>query len=98
MEPQNPQLSDELLLLASDIREHLSCLHELGIERVENASASNSVIEPAAAAAAPNSQDLPQRMQTASVPAASKPSPPAPKSPPSAPSTLFGNLTATSQK
>jgi uracil-DNA glycosylase family 4 len=32
---QNPQLSDELLLLTRDVREHLSYLHELGIESVE---------------------------------------------------------------
>lgn len=32
---QNPQLSDELSSLTRDVREHLSYLHELGIESVE---------------------------------------------------------------
>jgi len=104
MEPQNPQLSDELLSLATDIREHLSCLHELGIDRVEPASATSLVTEPAMAyPEAINPKLPPRRSQTAVFPppvpaAALKPSPSLPKVPTNAPSTLFGDLTATSQK
>jgi uracil-DNA glycosylase family 4 len=104
MEPQNPQLSDELLSVATDIREHLSCLHELGIDRVEPLSEPGPVTELAIAYPEDLNQKLPpRRTQTVAVPTllpagASKPSPSLPKAPTIAFSTLFGNLTATSQK
>jgi uracil-DNA glycosylase len=104
MEPQNPQLSDELLSLATDIREHLSCLHELGIDRVEPANTTSPVIEPAIAYPEAINQKLPPRRRQTGVvptlvpPAALKPSPSLPRATTNAPSTLFGDLTATSQK
>ena len=103
MEPQNPQLSDELLSLATDIREHLSCLHELGIDRVEPTRETSPATAPAIAYPEAVNQKLPpKRTQTVAIPTlvsalASKPSPSAPKSATNAPSTLFGDLTATSQ-
>lgn len=103
METQNPQLSDELLSLATDIREHLSCLYELGIERVEPANEPRPVAAPVTTYPEASNQKLPPRRVQPAVPTlnpapAAKPSPPAAKSPTSAPSTLFDGLTATTQK
>ncbi|HBB88578.1 MAG TPA: uracil-DNA glycosylase [Blastocatellia bacterium] len=105
METQNPQLSDELLSLASDIREHLSCLHELGIDTVEPTNATRPTIESDAAYPEKASQNLPpRRTQSAAVPtlAVSAKVPKQTISPAKTvqtePSTLFGELTAKSQK
>lgn len=106
MESQNPQLSAELISLAADIREHLSCLHELGIETVEPAAADVIPNESPVAAAPVSSEKLPlRRTQTAPVPTfastperISKPAIPSAKIAKPAPSTLFEDLTAKSQK
>jgi uracil-DNA glycosylase family 4 len=105
METQNPQLSDELISLATDIREHLSCLHELGIDTVEAANATQPRDESGAVYREVANQKLPpRRAQSAAVPTpaapalAPKPSTSSAKTLNTAPSTLFGNLTAASQK
>ena len=106
MEMQNPQLSDELLSLATDIREHLSCLHELGIDTVEAANATQP--RDGSGAAYPeeaNQKILPGRSQSATVPTlaaapalAPKRSNSSAKTLQTASNTLFGDLTAISQK
>jgi uracil-DNA glycosylase len=107
METQNPQLSDELLSLAKDIREHLSCLHELGIDSVEAANATQPSNEPYAAHPEKVNEKIPpRRNQTAAVPTLVAAAPArAPKTGMSsakpfepAPGTLFGDLTVKSQK
>lgn len=106
METQNPQLSDELLSLATDIREHVSCLHELGIDTVEAANGTQSPNESATVHPEVVNQKLPpRRTQTAAVPTLAAPPALVPKPSASstkiittAPSTLFGDLTAKSQK
>lgn len=106
MEMQNPQLSDELLSLATDIREHLACLHELGIDTVEAANATQP--HDGSGAAYPeeaNQKILPGRSQSATVPTlaaapalAPKRSNSSAKTLQTASNTLFGDLTAISQK
>lgn len=106
MEMQNPQLSDELLSLATDIREHLSCLHELGIDTVEAANATQP--RDGSGTAYPeeaNQKILPGRSQSATVPTlaaapalAPKRSNSSAKTLQTASNTLFGDLTAISQK
>ncbi|MEO7970864.1 MAG: uracil-DNA glycosylase [bacterium] len=106
METQNPQLSDELLSLARDIREHVSCLHELGIDTAEAPVAAQSSIESVSAYPEIANQELPpRRAQSAAVPTlatapalAPKPITSSVKPLTAAPSTLFGDLTAKSQK
>jgi DNA polymerase len=106
MESQNPQLSEELISLAAEIREHVSCLHELGIETVEPAQAGAAPNEPAVAYAEIVNEKLPpRRTQTAAVPSLagapapiSKPGASSARTQQTAPSTLFGELTAQSQK
>ncbi len=106
METQNPQLSDELLSLARDIREHVSCLHELGIDTAEAPVAAQSSMESVSAYPEIANQKLPpRRAQSAAVPTLATAPAPAPKPITSsvkpltaAPSTLFGDLTAKSQK
>lgn len=106
METQNPQLSDELLSLATDIREHLSCLHELGIDTVAAANETQAPNESATAYPEVVNQKLPpSRTQSAAVPPlaaapalAPKPSASSAKTLNTQPKTLFGDLTATSQK
>jgi uracil-DNA glycosylase family 4 len=106
MEMQNPQLSDELLSLATDIREHLSCLHELGIDTVEAANATQPRDESGAAyPEEANQKILPGRSQSATVPTlaaapalAPKRSKSSAKTLQTASKTLFGDLTAISQK
>ena len=104
MEMQNPQLSDELLALANDIREHLSCLHELGIDNVEAANATQHESVTGYPETA-NQKIAPGRSQFAAVPTLApapalipKASTSSAKSAQTAPSTLFGDLTATSPK
>jgi DNA polymerase len=106
METQNPQLSDELLSIATDIREHLSCLHELGIDTVEPAKAVSPPNESASTYPNVINQRLPDtRTQSAAgLPVATVPAP-VPKTSafsitplPAVPATLFGDLTAKSQK
>jgi uracil-DNA glycosylase family 4 len=106
MEMQKPQLSDELLSLATDIREHLSCLHELGIDTVEAANATQPRDDSGAAyPEEANQKILFKRSQSATVPplaaataVAPKPSKSSAKTLQTASNTLFGDLTATSQK
>jgi DNA polymerase len=106
METQNAQPSGELLSLATDIREHLSCLHELGIESVEAPNAAQTSIEPGAAySEEANQKRQPTLTQPAAIPTLAAPPAQLPK--PSklparliqtAPNTLFEDLTAKSQK
>lgn len=106
METQNPQLSDDLLSLARDIREHVSCLHELGIETVDAANGTELPDEPARAnPEVVNQQPPPRRPQapavaplTAATPLVPKPGKTSAKPLAAAASTLFGDLTAKSQK
>ena len=104
METQNPQLSDELLSLATDIREHLSCLHELGIDTVETAKAIQSPEESASTDPEAIKQKLPVSPQSGAVSTLAapalvpKPTTSSTNSEPASPGTLFGDLTAKSQK
>ncbi len=106
MEMQNQQLSDELLALANDIREHLSCLHELGIDSVDPANATQPLDESRAMYPEDINQKIPpRRYQSAAVSTLAAAPAPAPKPGTSsaktvqrAPNTLFGELTATSPK
>jgi uracil-DNA glycosylase family 4 len=103
---QNPQISDELLSLASNIREQLSYLHELGVERVEPADAAHSPSELGAAYSADVNQSIrPGSSQPATGQAvdpipksAPKPSPSPAKILPRATDSLFGVLTPITQK
>jgi len=106
METQNPQLSDELLSIATDIREHLSCLHELGIDTVETEKAIQSPDESVPTDPEAINQKLPaRRTQSVAVPTLASapalvpgPSRSSTNSEPAATATLFGDLTAKSQK
>jgi uracil-DNA glycosylase family 4 len=60
-EMQNPQLSDELLSLTIDVREHISYLHDLGVETVGAAGAVLSRTEPRAYPTDDIQQVLPRR-------------------------------------
>lgn len=106
MATQNPQLSDELLSIATNIREHLSCLHELGIDTVEAAKA----IQPPNESASTYPEIVKQKFpagptQFLAVPTLAtepalvpKPSTSSTNPLPTAAATLFGDLTAKSQK
>ncbi len=106
MEMQNQQLSDELLALANDIREHLSCLHELGIDSVDPANATQPLDESRAMYPEDINQKIPPgRYQSAAVSTLAAAPAPAPKPGTAsaktvqrAPNTLFGELTVTSPK
>ncbi|MDQ1638897.1 MAG: uracil-DNA glycosylase [Pyrinomonadaceae bacterium] len=106
METQNAQPSDELLSLATDIREHLSCLHELGIAFVEARNVAQTSIEPGAAyPEEANHERQPTLTQPAAIPTLAAPPVqlPKPGNVPArliqtAPNTLFDDLTAKSQK
>ncbi|HEX3282676.1 MAG TPA: uracil-DNA glycosylase [Pyrinomonadaceae bacterium] len=106
MESHNSQLSDELISIAADIREHLSCLHELGIETVDPAQPSETLNESTVADAEVRNEKLPP-WRTLNAPLPTFASAPAPvprsgtspaKTPQTAANTLFGDLTAKSQK
>ena len=102
---QNP--SDELLSLATDIREHLSYLHELGVENAEPAIQEESRLESSAATGA---SDIIESFRgrsavsqtsiavPATTAAAPKTSQPLPKPSQSATDSLFGVLTPVSQR
>jgi DNA polymerase len=106
---QNPQLSDELLSLAVSVREHLSYLHELGVETVETADAARYSSESIAAYQAGDIKEPLPRRSVVSQPSmaqtvTAKPAT-APKQSTSSvkilqttTDSLFGDLTPTSQK
>jgi len=104
---QNP--SDELLSLAANIREHLSYLHELGVENAEPAIQEEHLLESSAATgrsdiiesfrsrSAVSQPSIARSVATTSA-AAPKTSRPLPKTSPAASDSLFGVLTPVSQK
>jgi len=104
---QNP--SDELLSLAANIREHLSYLHELGVENAEPAIQEEHLLESSAATgrsdiiesfrsrSAVSQPSIARSVATTSA-AAPKTSRPLPKTSPAASDSLFGVLTPVSQR
>jgi uracil-DNA glycosylase len=102
---QNPIVSDEILSLASSVREHVSYLHELGIETVPVVDPSRATVE---SSPADHIQNILQRQSDASKPLASpaiarvdvapKAIPYTPKIPQTVPGSLFGVLSPASQK
>lgn len=102
---QNPALSDEILLLASSIREQVSYLHELGVETVPAANAAQPTDESSPTYPADLFQNVLQRQSEASKPHTSPAvsavdvAPKAsPYTPQTATDTLFGVLSPASQK
>jgi uracil-DNA glycosylase family 4 len=98
METQNPQLSDELLSLATDIREHLSCLHELGVDNVEPRNTAQPGNESDSDPEPVKLKIPPGRIQSGTVATLATVPKPSPSSAKITTSTLFGDLTATSPK
>jgi len=104
---QNP--SDELLSLAANIREHLSYLHELGVENAEPAiqeehlpessaaTGRSDIIESFRSRSAVSQPSIARSVATTSA-AAPKASRPLPKTSPAASDSLFGVLTPVSQR
>jgi uracil-DNA glycosylase len=105
---QNPELSDEILSLAVSIREHVSYLHELGVETVPAADRAHPPVESSLTNPADRMQNVLQRHSEASKPLASpavatvgvapKASPYSQKVSQPATDTLFGVLSPASQK
>jgi uracil-DNA glycosylase len=105
---QNPELSDEILSLASSVREQLSYLHELGVETVAGAGAGQLPAESNPAYPASNVQEVPssslvQKSSTAAATAtirtvATKPSRLPAGTLQTATESLFGDLTPANQK
>jgi len=105
---QNPTLSDEILSLATRIREHVSYLHELGVETVPAAEPAQATVESNATYPADQIQNLFQMHSQASQPVAfpavarsdvaPKASPNTPKTRQTGTDTLFGVLSPASQK
>jgi uracil-DNA glycosylase len=105
---QNPQLSNELLSLTGSVREHLSSLHELGVETVEAADSVAYTSESISAGPADDIVALPRRsgvsqpsmaQAVTTTPAlALKPSTSAARTPSAAIDTLFGDLAPAPQK
>ena len=103
---QNP--SDELLSLATDIREHLSYLHELGVENAEHSTQDEPRLESSAATGASEIietfrsltavSQTPIARPVSTTAAAAKTSQPLPKTSPAATDSLFGVLTPVSQR
>lgn len=103
---QNP--SDELLSIATDIREHLSYLHELGVENAEHSTQDEPRLESSAATGSSDIiENFRSRTAVSQTPiarpvsitaAAAKTSQPLPKSSPAAIDSLFGVLTPVSQR
>jgi uracil-DNA glycosylase family 4 len=96
---QNQQLSDELRSLASDVRENLSYLHELGINTVEATEALQSVFWGSEIPGDDIQQVIPTRSQFSTVQTiAPQPRSSSVKILPLATSSLFEILTSASQK
>jgi uracil-DNA glycosylase family 4 len=96
---QNQQLSDELRSLASDVRENLSYLHELGINTVEATEALQSVVSGSEIPGDDIQQVIPTRSQFSTVQTiAPQPRSSSVKILPPATSSLFEILTSASQK
>jgi uracil-DNA glycosylase family 4 len=105
---QNPELSDEILSLASSVREQLSYLHELGVETIAGASAGQHPTQSNPAYPASNVQEAPssslvQKSSTAAATAtirtvATKPSRLQAGTLQTATESLFGDLTPANQK
>jgi DNA polymerase len=96
---QNQQLSDELLSLASDVRENLSYLHELGINTVEATEAPQPCVVSGSEIPDDSQKVIPKRSQFSTVQTvAPQPRPSSAKILPPATGSLFGVLTPASQK
>jgi|SRR5882724_6749427 len=96
---QNQQLSDELLSLASDVRENLSYLHELGINTVEATEAPQRVVPGSGIPGDDIHRVIPKRSQFSTVQTvAPQPKSSSAKILPPATGSLFGILTPASQK
>jgi DNA polymerase len=98
---QNPQLSEELVSLARDVRENLSYLHELGIESADAANAAQPAPQALSTYPADDIQEsLPRRASVSQPVTAQTVTPahtmvrqPQDKTPPTLVETLFGDLT-----
>src|SRR5882724_12074277 len=96
---QNQQLSDELLSLASDVRENLSYLHELGINTVEATEAPQRVVPGSGIPGDDIHRVIPKRSQFSTVQTvAPQPKSSSAKILPPATGSLFGIFTPASQK